>query len=99
MDKIQKLLEASLQESKLNISDRYSPGYCEWSVAEQAYLFDLLPDNFCGISLSDSFLMDPIKSVSGIIGIGAGLKQKGYQCHWCTDKNCLYGKIKRKKMA
>ena len=96
-DKIQKLLEIESKKSGLNISDRYSPGYCEWSVAEQHKLFSFFPNNFCGVSLSESSLMSPIKSVSGIIGIGADLQQKGYQCRWCTDKNCIYGKIKRKE--
>ena len=96
-DKIQKELETESQKTGLNISDRYSPGYCEWSVAEQQKLFTLMPDNFCGVSLSESSLMTPIKSVSGIIAIGRNLKQMGYQCHWCTEKNCIYGKIKRQK--
>ncbi len=96
-DKIQNLLETEVKKSGLNISDRYSPGYCEWSVAEQQKLFSFFPNNFCGVSLSESSLMSPIKSVSGIIGIGANLKQKGYQCRWCTDKNCIYGKIKRQE--
>ncbi|NQU55366.1 MAG: hypothetical protein HQ522_22850 [Bacteroidetes bacterium] len=97
--KIQKELELELLKLGMNISDRYSPGYCEWDVAEQQYLFPLMPKNFCGVSLSDSSLMNPIKSVSGIIGIGTNLQQKGYQCHWCTDKNCIYGRIKRKNRA
>lgn len=97
MNKIQKTLELKMQENELYISDRFSPGYCEWSVAEQQLLFSLLPNNFCGITLSDSFLMSPIKSVSGMIAIGKGLKQKGYQCHWCNDKSCMYGRIKRQK--
>ena len=96
-DKIQKALEEESKKTGLNISDRYSPGYCEWSVAEQQKLFALMPENFCGVSLSETSLMSPIKSVSGIIAIGAGLEQKGYQCHWCTEKNCIYGNIKRKK--
>lgn len=96
-DIIQKSLELETQKMGLTISDRYSPGYCEWSVAEQQKLFALLPENFCGVSLSDSSLMSPIKSVSGIIAIGSNLKQKGYQCHWCTETNCIYGKIKRQK--
>jgi hypothetical protein len=96
-DKIQKLLDDESKKSGLNISDRYSPGYCEWSVAEQQKLFALMPENFCGVSLSESSLMSPIKSVSGIIALGADLEQKGYQCHWCTEKNCIYGKIKRQK--
>lgn len=97
IEKIQLELESKLLQSGLKISDRYSPGYCEWSVAEQQSLFQLMPESFCGVTLSDSSLMDPIKSVSGIIGIGEKLEQKGYQCHWCTDTNCIYGKIKRRK--
>jgi len=97
VDKIQFSIYNESIKNNSNISDRYSPGYCDWSVGEQQKLFDLLPENFCGISLSDSSLMNPIKSVSGILGIGPELKQIGYQCHWCTDTNCLYGKIKRGK--
>ncbi|HCY77422.1 MAG TPA: hypothetical protein DHV28_16015 [Ignavibacteriales bacterium] len=96
-DKIQKSLEFECQKSGLNISDRFSPGYCEWSVSEQKMLFSLMPENFCGVSLSETSLMSPIKSVSGIIAIGKGLEQKGYQCNWCAEKNCIYGKIKRRK--
>lgn len=96
-DKIQKSLEEECQKLGLNISDRFSPGYCEWSVSEQQKLFALMPENFCGVSLSESSLMSPIKSVSGIIAIGKDVKQKGYQCNWCNEKNCIYGKIKRLK--
>jgi hypothetical protein len=97
MDKMETSLKLDLEQVSEGISDRFSPGYCEWSVGEQQLLFSLLPKGFCSISLSDSSLMHPIKSVSGIIGIGPGLKQKGYQCNWCTDTNCLYGKIRRNK--
>lgn len=96
-DKIQAALLEEVSSDGLGISDRYSPGYCEWSVGEQQKLFSLLPENICGIQLSESSLMHPIKSVSGIIGIGEGLRQKGYQCKWCTDRNCIYGKMDRKK--
>lgn len=96
-DKIQDSLKKECQKLGLGITDRFSPGYCEWSVGEQQQLFSLMPEKFCGITLSDSSLMSPIKSVSGIIGVGKGMQQKGYQCNWCTDTNCLYGKIKRNK--
>jgi hypothetical protein len=96
-DKIQESLETECKKSGLNISDRFSPGYCDWSVSEQQMLFALMPESFCGVSLSESSLMSPIKSVSGIIAIGDQLERKGYQCKWCTDKYCMYGKIKRQK--
>ncbi len=72
----------------LNCSNRLSPGYCNWSVADQHKLFSLLPDKFCGISLSESALMQPIKSISGIIGIGERIKRVDYQCNICNLENC-----------
>lgn len=96
-DKMLRSLETEMQNSGLKISDSFSPGYCEWSVAEQQKLFSLLPENFCGISLSESSLMSPIKSVSGMVAIGSDMEHKGYQCYWCTDTDCIYGKIRRRK--
>ncbi len=74
----------------LNITNRYSPGYCNWAVAEQQLLFSLLPENFCGVTLSESSLMHPIKSVSGIIGIGPDVKWRDYICDRCGVKDCTY---------
>lgn len=96
-DKLQESLKMDTLETGLKISDRFSPGYCEWSVAEQQKLFKLMPENFCGVKLSESSLMSPIKSVNGIIAMGKQVKQSGYQCRWCSEKNCIYSKIKRLK--
>jgi len=98
-EKLHELLTVEFKKQSLTVSDRFSPGYCDWSVGEQQKLFALLPENFCGVTLSDTSLMSPIKSISGMIAIGEGLITKGYQCHWCTDKDCIYGKMKRKKMS
>ena len=69
-------------------SNRYSPGYCGWDVAEQHKLFSFLPDNFCGISLTESALMVPHKSVSGIIGVSETIKWQDYPCAVCTVEHC-----------
>ena len=45
----------------------YSPGYCGWHVSGQRALFDHLQPGEIGISLNDSCLMHPIKSVSGVL--------------------------------
>ncbi|MCK5470058.1 MAG: hypothetical protein KAI99_16165, partial [Cyclobacteriaceae bacterium] len=63
MDKIQDDLERKMEARELHITDRYSPGYCGWSVGEQHKLFSFFPENFCGITLTPSSLMQPIKSV------------------------------------
>ena len=83
------LREASKNEG-LNISMRFSPGYCGWMLQEQKQLFSFFPDNFCGITLTASSFMSPVKSVSGIIGIGSCQYKSVYQCHICNDRNCIY---------
>jgi hypothetical protein len=49
---------------------RYSPGYCGWHVSGQKALFGLLGAEAAGVALTDSFLMQPLKSVSGVIIAG-----------------------------
>ncbi len=70
-------------------SNRYSPGYCGWSVEEQHKLFSFLPPNFCGVSLTDTALMIPIKSVSGVIGLGPNMKRSKYPCKICDKEDCF----------
>lgn len=89
MQKVQGLLEKEQQKKGLKISNTYSPGYCGWQVAEQQKLFSLLPDNFCSITLTASSLMLPIKSVSGLIGIGRHI-QKTDTCRLCDMRSCVY---------
>jgi len=90
MDLIQADLASEMQAIGKGISNRYSPGYCNWNVEEQKKLFPLLPDGICNISLNGSSLMHPVKSISGIIGIGKGLRRKPYTCHLCTSVNCIF---------
>jgi hypothetical protein len=78
----------------LKITNRYSPGYCNWSVAEQHLLFSKFPPNYCGIRLTESALMVPTKSASGIIGIGTAVKRKEYICATCGMKDCTYRAIR-----
>ena len=73
----------------IEVSNRYSPGYCNWNVSDQHKLFSLLKNYTCGISLTESSLMLPVKSVSGIIGLGKNLKRIAYKCNICSDKNCI----------
>lgn len=77
----------------LKVTNRYSPGTCSWNVNEQHKLFGLLPDGFCGILLSDSSLMSPIKSLSGIVGMGTSVKYQEYTCKICSMKNCMFRKV------
>jgi len=93
-DLMQGELEKKIVSAGRKITNRYSPGYCGWDVSEQHKLFRLVPDNYCGIRLTDSALMDPVKSISGIIGIGEGVRYNPYRCSLCDMKNCAYRDVK-----
>lgn len=89
-EEIRKLADSQ----NMKITNRYSPGYCSWDVAEQQKLFSLFPENTCGISLSESSLMNPVKSISGIIGMGRQVKFNEYTCEICPMKTCQFRKAK-----
>jgi len=90
-------LEKTIKAGGEKITNRYSPGYCGWNVAEQHKLFRLMPANFCGISLNDSALMSPEKSVSGFIGIGREVRFNDYTCGLCDMEDCIYRRIRKVK--
>jgi cobalamin-dependent methionine synthase I len=90
MDNIQKQLREDLLNESLSITNRFSPGYCGWNVSEQHKLFKLIPAEECDIRLTESALMQPIKSISGIIGIGEGVKFKHYSCNHCSITGCKF---------
>jgi hypothetical protein len=89
-DFIHKKIESDMANSGLKVTNRYSPGYCNWSVSDQQQLFYLLGVNNCGVQLTASSLMLPIKSVSGIIGVGEHVENSGYTCDICDLNQCLY---------
>ncbi len=94
MDRIHNYIKNEYSLMGENTTNRYSPGYCNWSVGEQFKLFSFLPDNFCNVSLSESALMHPIKSVSGFIGLGTDVKFIEYLCDNCNSTNCIYRNLK-----
>lgn len=83
-------IEIAVGMEGLSITNRFSPGYCNWDVKEQFKLFEFLQKEKVGISLNDSALMSPVKSVSGIVGIGKEVRNKAYICSKCTESNCIY---------
>ena len=48
----------------------YSPGYCGWHISSQEKLFAALRPQAIGMSLNASFLMSPLKSISGVLVAG-----------------------------
>ena len=103
-DRMEDLLQEQLTPKGLYRTNRYSPGYCGWKVNEQPILFELfrpkdsaqncnVPPTPCDIHLTDSCLMIPIKSVSGVIGIGHNVHRRDYTCNLCgLSASCKRGR-------
>lgn len=95
-DRMEETLQQSIDKLGWHRTNRFSPGYCGWHVSQQQLLFPLFGvKEPCGVQLTDSSLMVPIKSVSGIIGLGRSVRYLPYTCGLCDYKNCY----KRRKRA
>jgi hypothetical protein len=88
-DCLERKIGENVQPLGWKITSRYSPGYCGWSVAEQHKLFCFLPEKSCGVTLTESALMVPIKSVSGVIGLGPNVEREDFECSICDMEDCF----------
>ena len=79
-DRMEELLQQNVDKLGWHHTNRFSPGYCGWHVSQQQFLFPLFEGNTCGVRLTNSSLMLPIKSVSGIIGLGPNVRHIDYSC-------------------
>ena len=90
VDYLHNYVGKQMGQNAMKITNRYSPGYCDWPVSDQKLIFALLPENFCGIQLNDSAMMTPLKSISGVIGIGQNVQYKDYPCERCPEAECMH---------
>ena len=90
VDEMEKALQTSIDKLGWKRTNRFSPGYCEWATAEQRKLVPLLGNpNPCGVLLTESALMWPVKSVSGIVGLGEDVSYHDYSCQLCQHTHCF----------
>ena len=74
-----------------------NPGMIGWPLLEgQQQIFALVDTRSIGVSLHDSGLMEPVKSISLVVGLGRELGQAGRPCDYCAmHALCRYGKHDR----
>jgi Vitamin B12 dependent methionine synthase, activation domain len=78
--------------AELKVTNRISPGYAGWDTAEQVALFHLCPGGPIDVTLNDSCVMAPGKSISILVGIGPEARVDHYftQCRRCWMRDCGY---------
>ena len=76
----------------LRVTNRISPGYAGWDVAEQPRLFRLCPGDAIGVELNAACVMTPGKSISLLVGAGRAARVDHYftQCARCWMRDCAY---------
>ena len=73
MDEVENEIRAELAPGETLVT-RYSPGYGDFPLEAQREILNLLDTSRkIGVSLTDSLLMVPSKSVSAVIGVARGL--------------------------
>jgi hypothetical protein len=76
----------------LRTSCRASPGYGDWDVAEQKVLFELVPAGRIGVTLTESCMMVPRKSISFAVHVAeepVRLRSES-SCRNCGLEDCPY---------
>lgn len=75
----------------VKLSPRFSAGYGDLPLAAQKDVFNLLnPQKYLGLTLNDSLLMSPSKSVTAFAGINGDCDHKERNCENCAKKGCEY---------
>jgi hypothetical protein len=91
--KFHRRMKKKFQTEDKAVTIRLSPGYCDWLLEEQKKIFSLLDTDKIGVELTDSYLMKPRKSISGIFGIMPSTFRQNYTpynpCSECEKIDCV----------
>lgn len=79
---------------------RFSPGYCTYDLNDQKLIFRKVPAEKINVTLTESMMMSPRKSIS--FAVNFGFKEEmdmniGIRtCDYCDKINCKFNKNRRK---
>jgi hypothetical protein len=76
----------------VKVTNRVSPGYGGWDVAEQRLLWRLCPGDAVAVTLNDACFMTPTKTITILVGAGVDARVDDYfsQCARCWMRDCAY---------
>ena len=91
-DQIQEELRREKEKEALYLRPRFSPGYGDFDICYQLPVVRMLNCAMTiGLTLTDSFMMTPTKSVTAVIGISTQKDRCPISgCEVCTKKDCEY---------
>ena len=92
---IRNLVCQEAKEQYFKTTRYFSPGYGDWDISQQKDIFKIIPTNKIEVSLTESCMILPRKSLSWIIGIGKRViisSKERDACKICKAKNCQFRK-------
>jgi Vitamin B12 dependent methionine synthase, activation domain len=92
------MLEMHAKTLDLFTGCRIGPGLNGVAMESQTLVFDLLDIETMGVQLNDAYIMQPAKSISGIVFFSDSPQQKppGSKCLQCEMKHCQFRTKQRK---
>lgn len=91
-DRMQAEIASELEQEKLYLRPRFSPGYGDFDIHYQEPIMRMLDcAKTIGLTMTDSFMMTPTKSVTAVIGAGTVKERCPVSgCEACGKKDCEY---------
>lgn len=70
----------------------FYPGLKEWAMEDQTNIFKLLNPERIGITLTESFTMNPVKSLTMVVGMGENVEEEDRRkrCMVCTLRDTCW---------
>lgn len=91
-DQCQQEIAGKLKKEGLYLRPRFSPGYGDFDIRYQAPIMQMLDcAKTIGLTMTDSYMMTPVKSVTAVIGVSDKKEPchiKG--CEECKKTDCVY---------
>lgn len=92
LDECQQSIGKELEKDRLYLRPRFSPGYGDFPIEHQKMILRMLDTaKTIGLTMTDSSMLTPTKSVTAVIGVSRSEEpchMKG--CEACEKKDCIY---------
>ena len=74
------------------VTERFSPGYCDWDISDQQLFFDKLNAKEINVALTDAFIMLPVKSICFAVNMGNNVLDSRWEnrCMYCNEEDCSH---------
>ena len=91
-DELQEKIATQFSMEGKYIRPRFSPGYGDFSIQHQKAVLSMLEvSKRIGVTMTDSYMLTPTKSVTAVIGIGdAEMNCNLNSCEECDKTDCTY---------